>query len=89
VDARRNDGAAVVAVSDTGIGIDRDALDHVFERFYRADEARTRADAGAGLGLSIAEQLVTGHGGHISAESAPGRGSTFRVSLPLGQNHGG
>jgi signal transduction histidine kinase len=84
VDAHRNDGTAVVAVSDTGIGIDRSALKHVFERFYRADEARNRADGGAGLGLSIAEQLVSDHGGRISAESVPGRGSTFTVSLPLG-----
>ena len=84
VDAQRVDGAAVVAVSDTGIGIDPDALEHVFQRFYRADDARTRAFGGAGLGLSIAEQLVTGHGGRISAESTPGRGSTFTVSLPLG-----
>ncbi|HKV67851.1 MAG TPA: ATP-binding protein, partial [Gaiellales bacterium] len=84
VDARRVDGSAVVAVSDTGIGIDPDALEHVFERFYRADEARTRAFGGSGLGLSIAEQLVTGHGGRIAAESTPGRGSTFTVSLPLG-----
>jgi signal transduction histidine kinase len=84
VDARRVDGSAVVAVSDTGIGIDPDALAHVFERFYRADDARTRAFGGAGLGLSIAEQLVTGHGGRISAQSTPGRGSTFTVTLPLG-----
>ncbi len=84
VDARRVDGSAVVAVSDTGIGIDADALEHVFERFYRADEARTRGFGGSGLGLSIAEQLVTGHGGRISAESTPGRGSTFTVTLPLG-----
>ena len=84
VDARRIDGSAVVAVSDTGIGIDPDALEHVFERFYRADEARTRAFGGSGLGLSIAEQLVTEHGGRIAAESTPGRGSTFTVSLPLG-----
>jgi signal transduction histidine kinase len=84
VDARRVDGSAVVAVTDTGIGIAPDALAHVFERFYRADDARTRAFGGAGLGLSIAEQLVTGHGGRISAESAPGRGSTFTVTLPLG-----
>jgi two-component system, OmpR family, sensor histidine kinase CiaH len=84
VAAHRNDGSAEVAVSDTGIGIDPNALKHVFERFYRADEARTRATGGAGLGLSIAEQLVTDHGGRISAESQPGRGSTFRVSLPLG-----
>ncbi len=84
VDAHRVDGSAVVAVSDTGIGIDPDALAHVFERFYRADDARTRAFGGAGLGLSIAEQLVTGHGGRISAESTPGHGSTFTVTLPLG-----
>jgi two-component system, OmpR family, sensor histidine kinase CiaH len=85
VDAHRNDGTAVVAVSDTGIGIDRDALQHVFERFYRADEARTRASGGAGLGLSIAEQLVTSHGGRIAAASIPGRGSTFTITLPLGR----
>jgi two-component system sensor histidine kinase CiaH len=85
VDAHRSDGTAVVAVSDTGIGIPADALQHVFERFYRADEARNRASGGAGLGLSIAEQLVTAHGGRISAESAPGRGSTFTISLPLGR----
>jgi signal transduction histidine kinase len=87
VDAHRNDGTAVVAVTDNGIGIDRTALKHVFERFYRADDARNRTDGGAGLGLSIAEQLVSDHGGRISAESHPGRGSTFTVSLPLG--HGG
>ena len=74
-----------MAVSDTGIGIHGDALQHVFERFYRADEARNRASGGAGLGLSIAEQLVTAHGGRISAESTPGRGSTFTISLPLGR----
>jgi two-component system, OmpR family, sensor histidine kinase CiaH len=84
VDAHRDDDSAVVSVSDTGIGIDPDALEHVFQRFYRADDARTRAFGGAGLGLSIAEQLVTGHGGRISAQSTPGRGSTFTVSLPLG-----
>jgi two-component system, OmpR family, sensor histidine kinase CiaH len=85
VDAHRNDGTAVVAVTDTGIGIDRESLQHVFERFYRADEARTRASGGAGLGLSIAEQLVTSHGGRISAASVPGRGSTFTITLPLGR----
>jgi signal transduction histidine kinase len=86
VDAHRNDGSAVVAVADTGIGIPRDALEHVFERFYRADGARNRASGGAGLGLSIAEQLVAAHGGRISAASVPGHGSTFTISLPLGRS---
>jgi signal transduction histidine kinase len=86
VDAHRNDGTAVVAVSDTGIGIPSDALEHVFERFYRADGARNRASGGAGLGLSIAEQLVAAHGGRISAASIPGQGSTFTISLPLGRS---
>jgi two-component system, OmpR family, sensor histidine kinase CiaH len=85
VNASRDDGTAVVAVSDTGIGIEPDALRHVFERFYRADEARTRASGGAGLGLSIAEQLVRDHGGRISAASTPGTGSTFTISLPIGR----
>jgi signal transduction histidine kinase len=85
VDAARDDGSATVSVRDTGIGIDREALEHVFERFYRADDARSRASGGAGLGLSIAEQLVGEHGGRITAESTPGKGSTFTVALPLGR----
>jgi signal transduction histidine kinase len=69
-------------VRDTGIGIPRDAQDHVFERFYRADEARNRDSGGAGLGLAIAKQLVEDHEGRISLESVPGEGSTFTVRLP-------
>jgi len=72
-----------VAVTDTGIGIPPDALGQVFERFYRADEARTRDSGGAGLGLAIARKLVDEHGGRIAAESRPGEGSTFTVTLPL------
>ena len=77
------DGSAVVAVTDTGIGIPPEALGQVFERFYRADEARNRDSGGAGLGLAIAQKLVDEHGGSIAAESAPGEGSTFTVTLPL------
>ena len=55
----------------------------MFERFYRADEARNRDSGGAGLGLAIAQKLVDEHGGSIAAESAPGEGSTFTVTLPL------
>jgi two-component system, OmpR family, sensor histidine kinase CiaH len=83
VDVARRDGSAVMAVTDTGIGIPPEALAHVFERFYRADEARTRDSGGAGLGLAIAQKLVDEHGGRISAESTPGQGSTFTVTLPL------
>jgi two-component system, OmpR family, sensor histidine kinase CiaH len=83
VDVAGRDGSAVMAVTDTGIGIPPDALGHVFERFYRADDARTRDSGGVGLGLAIAQKLVDEHGGRISAESTPGQGSTFTVTLPL------
>lgn len=72
---------AVLQVSDTGIGIEATDLSHIFERFYRADQARSRE--GTGLGLAIAHTLVDQLNGSISAESTPGEGSTFRVSLPL------
>ncbi len=69
-------------VTDTGDGIAPEHLDHVFDRFYRADTARTRADGGSGIGLSIAKALVQAHGGHITAASAgPGRGAEFTVRL--------
>jgi two-component system, OmpR family, sensor histidine kinase CiaH len=83
VDVARRDGSAVMAVTDTGIGIPPEALGQVFERFYRADDARTREAGGAGLGLAIARKLVDEHGGRIAAESTPGEGSTFTVTLPL------
>jgi signal transduction histidine kinase len=70
-----------VIVADTGIGIERDALPHVFDRFWRADKVRSRAEGGAGLGLSLAAQIVQQHGGEISVESELGRGSRFAVQL--------
>jgi heavy metal sensor kinase len=70
-----------VAVADTGVGIAPDALPRVFDRFYRADAAR-ETSGGAGLGLAIAKLIVEQHGGTITAQSIPGRGSTFIVRLP-------
>jgi two-component system, OmpR family, sensor kinase len=74
------DGGVALAVSDTGAGISEDQLPLVFERFYRADAART--EEGVGLGLSIARQIAEAHGGSIEARSRPGVGSTFVLVLP-------
>lgn len=70
-------------VSDTGQGIAPDDLPHIFDRFWRADRARVRASGGAGLGLAIARQIVTLHGGVIRAESTPGQGTTISIGLPV------
>ncbi|MDQ6661517.1 MAG: ATP-binding protein, partial [Chloroflexota bacterium] len=73
----------VVEVSDTGTGIDPEQLPHIFERFYRADRSRTGATGGSGLGLSIVKAIIMAHGGTISAESIPGKGTCITFTLPL------
>jgi two-component system phosphate regulon sensor histidine kinase PhoR len=78
--ADRRGPTVVVEVSDTGVGIPIDDVPRIFERFYKAD--RARSGGGTGLGLAIAKHIVRGHGGHIWAESIEGRGSTFFFSLP-------
>ena len=72
-----------VTVSDSGGGIAPEHLPHVFERFYRVDPSRARATGGAGLGLAIVKGIVEAHGGSVEARSEPGRGATFRFTLPL------
>jgi two-component system OmpR family sensor kinase len=72
-----------VGVHDRGPGLPPEARERVFERFYRADPSRTRAAGGTGLGLSIVAALVAAHGGRVTVESEPGRGTTFAVDLPL------
>lgn len=78
----RRNGNAEIIVRDTGIGIPKADQEHVFDRFYRVDKARSRALGGAGLGLSIVRWIVDLHGGEIRVDSEPGRGSTFVVELP-------
>jgi signal transduction histidine kinase len=74
---------ALVKVSDTGIGISSEDLPHIFERFYRADRARSRDRGGSGLGLSIVQSIMQEHHGTIQVESTPGKGSTFTLILWL------
>ena len=74
----------MLSVADTGIGILKADQDRIFERFYRADAARSRESGGTGLGLSIVKHLVDVQGGRIRVESEVGQGSTFFVYLPQG-----
>jgi len=75
-------GRAVIAVQDSGVGIAEEDQTKIFERFYRADKARSRDPGGAGLGLAIAQWIVAQHHGSIVVESRPGSGSIFRVEMP-------
>jgi heavy metal sensor kinase len=83
VKLQANNGSAIVSVSDTGIGIAAPDLAHIFDRFWRADKARSREQGGAGLGLSIAKWIVEMHQGSIEVESQLGKGSTFHLRVPL------
>lgn len=75
-------GLAQMAVIDTGVGIEPEKLDKIFDRFYRSDKSRSRASGGVGLGLSIARAVALAHSGELSVTSEPGKGSRFVISLP-------
>jgi len=77
-----DDGRLEICVEDDGPGIPPEAIDRVFERFYRVDKARSRDQGGTGLGLSIVKHIVQAHGGEVWAESQPGKGATFFFTLP-------
>ena len=79
----QEDGRAAIRLEDTGPGIGRQDLPHIFERFYRGQQARDRSTGGSGLGLAIAKSIVEAHQGKIEAESEPGKGATFTAWLPL------
>ena len=83
VGVKTSEGSALIEVEDSGVGIPPDALPHIFERFYRVDKARSRQMGGSGLGLSIVKSICAAHGGTIEAGGTNGRGTCFRVALPL------
>ncbi len=87
--SRGGKGELLISVADTGAGIPAEDLPHIFERFYRVDDARSREKGGAGLGLAIAKQMVELHGGRIWVESEVGKGSKFSFTLPVARTGAG
>jgi signal transduction histidine kinase len=84
ITVEKKETTACLTLRDTGIGIAPEHIPHIFERFYRVDAARVRADGNSsGLGLAIVEWIIQAHNGTITVESQPGQGSTFFVTLPL------
>ena len=83
---RKDDADKIeIFVQDDGPGIPSEALDRVFERFYRVDKARSREQGGTGLGLSIVKHIVQNHGGKVWVKSELGKGATFFFTLPPGE----
>jgi two-component system phosphate regulon sensor histidine kinase PhoR len=83
VEAEKQPGEVLIRVSDNGVGIAKQDVARIFERFYRVDKARSAKLGGTGLGLSIVKHIVSAHHGHISVDSSPGKGSTFTIHLPV------
>jgi two-component system phosphate regulon sensor histidine kinase PhoR len=83
--ATRRGADVVLSVADDGLGIGKEHLPRIFERFYRADKARSRELGGTGLGLAIVKHIAQLHGGRVEAESELGRGTTIHVVLPANE----
>jgi two-component system, OmpR family, phosphate regulon sensor histidine kinase PhoR len=84
ITAARTNGMVAIRVVDSGCGIEPEYLPRLFERFYRVDKARSRKQGGTGLGLAIVKHIAQAHGGQVTVESTPGRGSTFSIHLTAG-----
>src|SRR6185436_11479923 len=87
VSLRADGQSALLEVADTGTGIPESELPRLFERFHRVEGTQGRTHEGSGIGLALVQELVKLHGGTIEAASIIGRGSTFRVRIPLGSDH--
>ncbi|MBX3076914.1 GHKL domain-containing protein [Candidatus Obscuribacterales bacterium] len=83
IDVEQKDANLHITVADNGVGIPADSINNIFDRFYRVDKSRSRDVGGSGLGLSIVKAAVERHSGNVTVESEPGKGTTFRVTLPL------
>ena len=79
----------LVSISDEGMGIPKENVDRIFDRFYRVDRARSRAMGGTGLGLAISKEMINAHGGKIWAESQYGKGTSIYFTLPYEIDDGG
>jgi two-component system phosphate regulon sensor histidine kinase PhoR len=82
VEAKQSNGEIVLSVLDEGCGIEKSHISRLFERFYRVDKARNRKLGGTGLGLAIVKHITQAHGGRVTVESTPGKGSVFNLHLP-------
>lgn len=87
VSVREQGDTAELVVSDTGVGVPPHALPHLFERFYRVEDAKGRSFEGTGIGLALVQELVRMHGGSVQVESEVGEGTSFKVTIPLGATH--